>query len=276
MLSILLVILAPQLFYLLLKMESESFVIVNNVTLYVRRKVTKSDRPTIIFLHDSLGCTELWRDFPDKFSREVNFNFLVYDRQGYGRSTPLPNHKRENDYMEKEADILKNLIVSHNLTPVILFGHSDGGSIAFVAAGKYPSIFEAIIVEAAHVFVEEITLAGIREASNAYAMTNLKSRLEKYHGDKTETLFKAWTETWLSDHFRTWNIEHFLPTIQCPLLFIQGAQDEYGSRRQIEAVAERVKSGVQSCLFTGVNHSPHKEVPTDVIETVRMFLEGIK
>jgi len=121
-------------------MESVSFVTIENVALCVRRNVVESDSPYIVFLHDSLGCIELWRDFPENLSREVNCNFVVYDRQGYGKSTPLPNHTRHNDYLEKEADILKKLIVSLNLKRVILFGHSDGGSIAQVLPQGSPYI----------------------------------------------------------------------------------------------------------------------------------------
>jgi pimeloyl-ACP methyl ester carboxylesterase len=252
----------------------ESFVSVNDIELFVRRASDLPGRPTIIFLHDSLGCVQLWRDFPDKLCQEVNCNLLIYDRQGYGKSAPLHDHYRTNDYLETEADVLHDLIVTLDLKNVILFGHSDGGSIALIAAGKYPSMFDAVIVEAAHVFVEEVTLNGIRAAVNDYTTTNLNVRLEKYHGDKTDTLFKAWTETWLSQEFRYWNIEHFLPAIECPLLFVQGDRDEYGTIKQITAVVEQVRGEVETYVIPDVYHTPHRESEVTVIESIASFLQS--
>jgi pimeloyl-ACP methyl ester carboxylesterase len=159
-----------------------------------------------------------------------------------------------------------------DINSVILFGHSDGGSIALIAAADYPTLFKEVIVEAAHVFVEEVTLQGIRVAVDEYASTNLKTRLEKYHGDKAETLFKAWTNTWLSEEFRSWNIEHLLSGIACPVLFLQGEDDEFGTVKQVEAVKKRIPTGVQTILIPKVRHTPHKEVPEFVIETASDFI----
>ncbi len=254
---------------------AESFIEINKASIFVRRYHEFAQRPTIIFLHDSLGCVQLWRDFPEKLCQAVGCNMLVYDRQGYGKSDPLPSHHRTNKYLEREADLLRDLVVRLGLGKVILFGHSDGGSIALIAAGKYPLMFDALIVEAAHVFVEEVTLTGIRAAVEDYATTNLRSRLEKYHGDKTDTLFKAWTETWLSENFRSWNIEHFLPAMQCPLLFIQGEEDEYGTVRQVQSVKAQANGKVQTCLLPSVHHTPHKEAPAEVLEKSASFLSAL-
>jgi pimeloyl-ACP methyl ester carboxylesterase len=174
--------------------------------------------------------------------------------------------------MENEADVLRDLVIKLDVRNVILFGHSDGGSIALIAAGKYPSEFEAVVVEAAHVFVEEVTLTGIRAALYDYETTDLKSRLEKYHGNKTDTLFKAWTETWLSDNFRSWNIEHFLTNIKCPVLFIQGEEDEYGSAQQVHAVEQQVSGRAEAYLVPQIHHTPHKEAADIVIEKSVSFL----
>lgn len=199
---------------------------------------------------------------------------LVYDRQGYGKSAPMQSHHRTNDYLENEADTLHILLEKLGLKNVILFGHSDGGSIALIAAARYPRIVQSVIVEAAHIFVEDVTLTGIRAAADAFSSTNLKTRLEKYHGDKTDTLFKAWTETWLSETFRSWTIGHFIPLIQCPVLFIQGECDEYGTIKQQEGVMNGSRSKVETTLLPGVHHSPHKEVPAKVLEISAHFLHG--
>src|SRR5262249_27231343 len=147
--------------------------------------------PTIIFLHDSLGCIKLWRDFPKRLCKLTGCNGLIYDRQGYGESSPV-SAARNKDYLEKEADILSALIKRLALDRVILFGHSDGGSISLIAAAKHPEHIAAVITEGAHVFVESITLDGIRAAKGQYATTDLRQRLERYHGDKTDTVFSIW------------------------------------------------------------------------------------
>ena len=136
-------------------------------------------KPTIVFLHESLGCTELWRDFPNKLGALTACNVQVYDRLGYGKSNPFITIKRGNDYIEIEADILREVLKVCNIDKAILFGHSDGGSIALIAAAKYPSHIMGIITEGAHIFVEDITLQGMREAVNAWHITNLKERLQK-------------------------------------------------------------------------------------------------
>lgn len=245
---------------------------VNNVSLHVRLRMEYHNRPVIVFLHDSLGCIELWRDFPDKLCSAVACNMLVYDRQGYGKSDPLPDYLRTSAYLEHEAIVLHDLLNLLEINDAILFGHSDGGSIALIAAGKYPSQFRAVIVEAAHIFVEDVTLNGIRAAVDAYKNTDLRTKLEKYHGDKTETLFKAWTETWLSDHFRSWNILTFLLEITSPVMFIQGEKDEYGPVRQVEGVMHRVRSEVIPLLIPEVHHTAHRQVPQTIIDEVLKFL----
>ncbi|MGF7025003.1 alpha/beta fold hydrolase [Sphingobacterium sp. HSC-15S19] len=147
--------------------------------------------PVIVFLHDSLGSIELWRDLPLRISGALQCNTLVYDRLGHGIAHPMPSPLRTAEYLEKEADTLSELLEELGIDNAILLGHSDGGSIALIAAAKYPDKIKAVICEAAHIFVEEITLNGIEEAINAYQNTNLPDRLAKYHGDKVDTLFRA-------------------------------------------------------------------------------------
>lgn len=232
------------------------------------------DRPTIIFLHDSLGCIALWRDFPEKLGRATNCNALVYDRQGYGQSDPFSGIPRKPDYMELEADILNELLAALDLTNVILFGHSDGGSISLIAAAKYPERIKGIITEGAHIFVEEISLNGIHEAIDAYHTTNLKERLEKYHGEKAEAVFWAWAGTWLKDEYQSWNIEDFLPQLHCPVLVIQGENDEFGSIEQVNGIVNQVSGDASQFVIPSGGHNPHKEVPDLILQHSAEFIKN--
>ncbi len=238
----------------------------------IKRIDTYPNRPTIIFLHDSLGCIALWRDFPERVGALTQCNVLVYDRQGYGKSCGFSYAKRDNDYLELEADILHQLLDYWNIEQPILFGHSDGGSIALLTAAKYPDKIKAIITEGAHVFVEDITIKGIKEAIQGYETTDLKTKLEKYHGTNTEAMFWAWAKTWNTEAFLSWNIERFLPAIQCPTLVIQGEKDEYGSLQQVESIIEKVSGTAEKFVIPAVGHTPHKENTEVVLKRVTSFI----
>lgn len=240
--------------------------------LYIEQKNQFEGKPTIIFLHDSLGSVQLWRDFPDKLSEATQCNTLAYDRLGYGKSYPMLTHERPVNYMELEADLLNNVLIEMNIDNAILFGHSDGGTIALITAAKYPERVEAVICEAGHIFVEEVTLKGVYDAWEAYKTTNLPERLQKYHGDKVEMLFRAWTETWTREDYRTWNIEYLLKDIKAPLLFIQGEADEYGTLDQVEKTVTQVSGSAEKYIIPGIGHTPHKEVPELVLEKAAGFI----
>ncbi|MET3037451.1 alpha/beta hydrolase [Chryseobacterium sp. NRRL B-14859] len=256
-------------------MIQNNIVKVNDKKLYIEYNNSFENRPVIVFLHDSLGCVQLWRDLPAKLSEAAKCNILVYDRLGYGKSAPMPTHKRDVNYMELEADLLNDLLAEMNIDKVILFGHSDGGTIALITAAKYPERVEAVVCEAGHIFVEEVTLKGVYDAWEAYKTTHLSERLEKYHGDKVETLFKAWTEIWTSDGFRNWNIEYLLKNIVCPLLFIQGEADEYGTLDQVEKTVSQVSGNAEKYIISGIGHTPHKESPEQVLNVTLNFIEGL-
>lgn len=243
--------------------------------LYVEYHERFRDRPVVVFLHDSLGSVELWRDFPEKLSRAAECNILIYDRVGYGRSEPMATHKRPTYYLELEADILNRLLAGLDIKNAILFGHSDGGSIALLAASRHPKRIMAVIAEAAHIFVEEVTLKGIYDAIEAYRTTSLAQRLAKYHGDKVDALFRAWTETWTREDYRDWNIEHFLPGITCPLLFIQGSADEYGTLEQVEKTISQVKGRSRKYIIPDVGHTPHKEAVGETIAATKNFIDSL-
>ncbi|MGG5210200.1 alpha/beta fold hydrolase [Chryseobacterium sp. MIQD13] len=253
----------------------ERIIEVRDQKLYIAYHNAFEGKPVIVFLHDSLGCTQLWRDFPLKLSQITNSNVLVYDRLGYGKSGPMLTHERPVNYMELEADLLNDLLSGLNISNAVLFGHSDGGTIALITAAKYPEKIKGVICEAGHIFVEDITLKGVYEAWEAYKTTNLAERLSKYHGDKVEMLFKAWTETWTREDYRNWNIEYLLKDIHCPLLFIQGDADEYGTLEQVEKTVTQVSGTSEKYIIPGTGHTPHKEVPELVLNKVSEFLNII-
>ncbi|MCS3529625.1 alpha/beta fold hydrolase [Chryseobacterium sp. JUb7] len=248
---------------------------VNGQKLYIEYNSSFENKPTIVFLHDSLGSVQLWRDFPEKLSAAAECNFLMYDRLGYGKSYPMLSHERDNNYMEQEADFLNDLLTELNINDAILFGHSDGGTIALITASKYPEKIKALICEAGHIFVEDITVKGVADALKAYQTTNLPERLQKYHGDKVEMIVKAWTEIWLSERFKSWNIEYLLKDITSPLLFIQGEADEYGTLGQVERTVSQVSGTAEKFIIPNVGHTPHKELPSAVLTKSEAFLKSI-
>jgi pimeloyl-ACP methyl ester carboxylesterase len=253
----------------------EKVIEVKGENLFIKFNNSFENKPTIVFLHDSLGSVQLWRDFPEKLAAATQCNFLIYDRLGYGKSFPMTTHKREKNYMELEADLLNDLLSELNINDAILFGHSDGGTIALITASKYSEKVKALICEAGHVFVEDITVQGVKDALNAYRTTNLQERLQKYHGDKVDTIVKAWTEIWLSDQFRTWNIEPLLKNIACPLLFVQGENDEYGSLDQVDKTVTQVSGNSEKFIIPNVGHTPHKETPEIVLNKATEFVNSI-
>lgn len=227
--------------------------------------------PALVFLHEALGCNAMWRDWPRKLASNTHLPFLSYDRYGHGRSDPQPA-PRGPGYLEVEAfEILPEVLDACGVTDPILLGHSDGGSIALMYASRFP--VRAVITEAAHVFVEDVTLAGIREAVAAWRDTDLPARLARYHGDKTEDLFFAWADTWLSDEFASWNIEHCLPGISSPLLVVQGEDDEYGTAAQVEAITGGVSGRVRSVLLPDCRHVPHLQATERLLPLVTAFIQ---
>ncbi|UCD88763.1 MAG: alpha/beta hydrolase, partial [Desulfobacterales bacterium] len=178
----------------------------------------KSNRPSLIFLHEGLGCIEIWRDFPEIVCQSTGCAGFVYDRKGYGESEPFED-AWPLDYLEQEAlQYLPAFLQACSITDTILIGHSDGGTIALLAAATSSHMVRGIITEAAHIFVENITLSGIRNAVENFESTSLKERLVRYHKENTDMIFYRWANRWLSTEFYNWNIKEYLPKITCPVL----------------------------------------------------------
>ncbi len=230
--------------------------------------------PTLIFLHDSLGCIDTWRDFPLALVMRLRLNAMIYDRPGHGRSSPMSDRFRTPRYLHREMNGLFQLLEALAIDEVILFGHSDGGSIALLAAAEQPSRVCAVLTEGAHVFVEERTLEGIRAARTLFRQPDQRARLERYHGEKTDRLLSAWIDTWLSPLYRHWRIEDELAGSACPALIMQGQDDEYGTPAQVHAIVEKWGGQAGPLLFPGVGHSPHREIREAVLDASVRFVES--
>jgi len=236
------------------------------------------DAPTIVFLHQGLGCEGMWRDFPDHMASATGCGALVYSRIGHGASEALRG-PRSIRYMHDEGlEVLPAVLAHFGIGEVILFGHSDGASIAILYAGSGEErpggqcVVRALVLEAPHVFVEAEALEGIRRISREYETTSLKERLARHHGNNTDSMFRAWADVWLRPEFREWNIEGSLPSIESPVLVIQGEDDEYGTARQVESVVKGVRGPARSLLLAHCGHSPHSERPDEVLDAASRFV----
>jgi pimeloyl-ACP methyl ester carboxylesterase len=232
--------------------------------------------PTLVFLHEGLGSIAQWRDFPSAVSREVHLPAVVYERGGYGSADP-PAGPRTCRYLHEEAlESLPEVLRQLQIHDAVLVGHSDGGSIALIFASVRPEKVRGVITEAAHVFVEDVTLAGIREAVKLYDASDLPERLAKYHGNNADAAFRSWSDTWLSQAFRAWNIEEYLAGVRCPVLAIQGRNDEYGTPAQVEAIVNGVSGPAESLMVEECGHVPHHQARERVLAELVRFIEGLK
>ena len=233
--------------------------------------------PTLIFLHEGLGCVALWRDIPARLVELTGCGALIYSRRGYGASAPcrLP---RPIDFMHREGRVvLPEIIGQCGIREHILIGHSDGGSIALINAGGRPvSGLTGVVTLAAHVFCEEITRRSIEAARRRYLEGDLKARLAVYHGENTGCAFWGWNDVWLHPDFVHWNIEDVLPAVQVPVLAIQGEDDPYGTMAQLEAIRQGLgpRASVESIADCG--HAPHSEKKEIVLPGIRDFVHRIR
>ncbi|MBZ5536370.1 MAG: alpha/beta hydrolase [Acidobacteriia bacterium] len=266
-----------------------------------------AEAPTIVFLHEGLGCAGMWRNFPDRVARETGCGALVYSRRGYGASDAVRGSRPVRFMHDEAIQILPLVIERFELSEVILFGHSDGASIAIIYAGIHPDSVCGLVLEAPHVFVEPVCIESISRVAKQFCsnhraagqtrdqepssqgprierttlqkcdarkdeMAGLRNKLERYHGDNTESMFKTWTEVWLNPEFRQWNIEDYLPRVQAPILVIQGEQDEYGTLKQVDAIVTQARGPVESLVMADCGHSPHRDQPERVILATVQFI----
>jgi pimeloyl-ACP methyl ester carboxylesterase len=212
---------------------------------------------TLVFLHEGLGSIAQWRDFPQALAAAAGCQALIYSRKGHGQSDAL-TEPRTPEFMHVEAfEVLPQILMQLQIERPILFGHSDGGSIALLHAGGGHEV-RGLIVEAPHLFVEDRSVVSIEAAGRAYLETDLREKLARHHAD-VDGMFHGWNDVWLSANFRAWNIEQCLPHIECPVLAIQGEQDAYGSMAQIDAIAAQVNTDVTLLKLDACGHAPHRE-----------------
>jgi len=229
--------------------------------------------PTLIFLHEGLGSVAMWRDFPAKVAAATGCAAVVYSRYGYGQSEVL-REPRGVDYMHVEAlEVLPELLERLEIPDPVLVGHSDGGSIALIYAASRNDV-KGLVVMAPHVFVEDLSVRSIAEAKVAFEGTDLPQKLGRYHADAAKT-FRGWNDIWLHPDFRAWNIEEVLPGIRCPILAIQGFDDEYGTMAQLEAIAKQTGGPIEILRLADCRHSPHRDQPQVVIEAMSRFIDRL-
>lgn len=231
-----------------------------------------ADGGDIVMLHEGLGSVSMWRDFPERLARATGRRTLVYSRFGYGRSSPI-EAPRTVDYLHEEARRLPAILERLRVRRPILFGHSDGASIALICAADTASDAAGVVALAPHVKVEEITVKGVTAAKAAYLTTDLPARLSRHHVD-ADAAFWGWNRIWLDPAFRHWNIEALLPRIRCPILAIQGEDDEYGTLEQVESIA-RTAPHARLLSLTACRHSPHRDQPAAVLAAVAEFAASI-
>lgn len=231
-------------------------------------------RPVLVFLHEGLGSCRMWRQFPQQLVDAVGCDGLMYDRQGYGLSDALTS-KRTVHYLHEYAlnelpQVLQHLVAGR---PYIVIGHSDGGSIGLLHAAAQPDGLLGLVTLGVHVYVEPETLAGIRAARKAWDAGKLVG-LARYHGDKTEAVFLAWSDTWLAPTFAAWNIEYALPSVACPTLMLQGENDQYATIQHLHAIRDQVQQGTAMWL-PECGHSPHLDRTEHMVQTIADWIRPL-
>jgi pimeloyl-ACP methyl ester carboxylesterase len=231
--------------------------------------------PTLVLLHEGLGCVGLWGDFPEKLAQATGCGVFVYSRAGYGQSSPV-TLPRPLTYMHDEArGVLPQLLDAIGFKRGLLIGHSDGASIAAIYAGTHQDHrVGGLVLIAPHFFTEDLGIAAIAEARKAYETTDLKAKLARWHQDP-DNAFKGWNGAWLDPAFRQWDITEPLAYIRVPLLIVQGEDDQYGTVAQIEAAERECYCPVEIALLPGVKHAPQREAPDATLKTISDFVARV-
>lgn len=250
--------------------------IVDGVTLeYAAHGPAPDQAPTIVTLHEGLGCVALWRDFPRKVAEATGFGVFVYSRQGYGQSDPavLP---RPTDFMTREAiDVVPHVLDACGFRSGILFGHSDGATIAAIYGGSViDHRVRGLILMAPHFFTEPEGLAEIARAAETYE-TELRPRMARYHRDP-DNAFRGWADTWLSPEFATWNVADVIDYLRIPVLAVQGREDQYGSLAQVDEIETRSYAPVDMAVIDDCRHAPHFEQPEQTLAAIAEFAARLR
>ena len=229
----------------------------------------------LVLLHEGLGCVALWRGVPERLAEMTGRRVLVYSRQGYGGSDPcaLP---RPLDFMNTEAtDVLPRVLDAAGIERCVTVGHSDGGTIALLHGASQDPRVEAVVTIAAHVFNEPLCIASIEDARRAFAETDLRDKLARYHGANVDCAFKGWNDVWLDPGFEHWTIEAALPAVTQPVLAVQGSEDEYGSESQVDAIVAGVAGRAEKKMIADARHSPHLQDPDETLAAIVGFIDSL-
>ncbi len=230
-------------------------------------------QPTLVLLHEGLGCCAMWRDFPQRLNRLTGAAVFAYSRAGYGGSSPIAL-PRPLDYMHREAvDVLPFVLAAVGSERHVLLGHSDGASIALIYASQIAdAALSGLIAIAPHVFVEALGVDSIRAARAAFDGADLRPRLQKYHGRNVDCAFRGWCDAWLDPGFRAWNIEAGLVDIRVPMLLLQGQEDPYGTTAQLRRIRRHLAGPVQQETIAGAGHTPQRDRPEIVDRLIADFM----
>lgn len=249
------------------------YVTVDGKRLETLRYPPSGKKPTIVMLHEGLGSVSMWKDFPRQLAKSTGCGVLVYSRYGHGKSERLAE-KRSMDFMHREAQVvLPEVLERCEIEAPILLGHSDGGSISIIYAATALQKPAALMLEAPHVFVEDLSVRSISKIRAAYETTELRQKLARYHDHVDET-FWGWNDIWLDPRFRSWNIEVHLNAIRCPVLVIQGENDEYGTLAQVEAIKACLPS-TETLVLSECGHSPHRDQPARTLAAISRFVRSV-
>lgn len=224
----------------------------------------------LVLLHEGLGSVAQWRDVPAELGQRTGRRVMAYSRFGHGQSDP-PAVPHTVTFMHDEARRLPAILDAAGISRAILLGHSDGGSIALIAAAEQPERVDALILEAPHVFVEDVSVRSIERTIHAYRTTDLRDRLARHH-PHVDTAFHGWSGVWLHPEFRHWNLEAYLPRIACPVLLIQGQDDEHGTLAQIDSIERQVRGPVQRLVLPECGHSPHRDQREHTLAAIADFV----
>jgi len=231
--------------------------------------------PTIVMLHEGLGSSGLWGAFPDQIAVATGAGVFVYSRAGYGKSRagPLP---RSVKFMHEEAlTVLPRVLDAIGFERGFLFGHSDGASIATIYAGSAQDHrVRGLVLVAPHFFIEDMGIAEIARANAAFATGDFRDRLKRWHAD-VDSAFRSWSEPWLHPDFRKWDITEELTYIRVPILIVQGADDQYGTLRQLDVAKDECFCPVETAVLPGVRHAPHREASEQTLKVAVDFINGL-
>lgn len=235
-----------------------------------------SDGTVLVFLHEGLGCIDMWRDFPQQLARRTACGYFVYSRLGYGRSDPVALPRRPSFMHEEATNTLPQLLDVCRFSRIIFVGHSDGATIALLNAALAPAAgLAGVVAMAPHVFVEPISVRAIEQAASAYRETNLRARLARYHGERVDGAFWGWNQVWRDSSFAHWNIELELERVKVPLMLVQGHDDAYGTMAQLDRIERRVSAPVQRVELDNCGHSPFRDQSEQTLGHLAGFVQTL-